>query len=652
MKHRVAGKSLVGVLSAWSFAAVVLLTGCGGGGGNTAGGGSTPTPPPSASTGLIPTPAAVGAEIYAEAAVLRPLGSGFKWVYRSYDYTIRSDGTTVVTQTNGSSGSFIEHEASTLDGASDSTVSIDSSGAVINVTELELAPGASKILLTAPELRSPVRINDQWTVHDARIAASGLDVDGDGKTDPVDLAIWRVVVGPEAVSLPNSASALSAVRVDTHLVARVQPSSGAAVQTVTSRLMSWYAPSIGIVRQAIAGTDVTRAFDADQVLLGYDGGPTGWGYLTAPKVQTSTGLDVGTVPGSTVQTAGGILLDSGWGQVLRLDRNGRVVAFKSTSGSSAVRISQWVQTTIGLRAIELTDTSIKLHDLDSDGVLTGAAPKVADWAGHGPSGSFESLMGFVLAPSKDRIWLWWQRSYSVAGNPTNEIVVRAVGLDGSFVTPEAVTVLTSGSTASSVQLSARVAGAVLLIRETNTSSVTNARWISLNASGASSERSSASWPSTRDWLLSDGVNLWLSWNGPTVSSPTADVPHGVRLDASASFVGVADNVPGLTASVASILDDEIQGAWTRTASAVSGSWFLTGQGFGKLFPEDPVNTSWLTYAEYSPGAGAVAGNVSEVMKVRLPYGTATTPPIFVFDDRVLLLTAKDGLLMPTVIWRR
>ena len=142
--------------------------------------------------------------------------------------------------------------------------------------------GTSLFTINGFELRSPVRVNDQYVLYDGNV--SGIDADGDGRADGVKVAYWRVVVGDEPVepAEPRRADERPARR----LVHRRRGHARAAAATryrVDLTTSAWYEPGVGIVRLTLPSTSPGRAWDLEEVLTGWDGVTEGRGYITQPQ---------------------------------------------------------------------------------------------------------------------------------------------------------------------------------------------------------------------------------------------------------------------------------------------------------------------------------------------------------------------------------
>lgn len=233
---------------------VTLMAACGGGGGGSGGDGGSENP---GVTGLVPAAPTPGTTLLADATVLRPLDATRQWTYAGTQ--VPSAGaapvayTNVMTQTNVTTTQATENVTNAGNNGPDSSLVKRLDGKVITVEDLDITgtglPGSTELT----ELRSPVRVNDQYTSFDERVADSGFDVDRDGRADPVDLAAWVNVIGRETVTLADDAStSVDTVRITVSLVARLVRSSDGEVEfTVTGKQSVWYAESIGIVKVSI-----------------------------------------------------------------------------------------------------------------------------------------------------------------------------------------------------------------------------------------------------------------------------------------------------------------------------------------------------------------------------------------------------------------
>lgn len=238
---------------ALAAAATMALAGCGG---------SDTGDDDSGPTGLVPTAPALGATLFNDATVLRPLVAGASWQYAG----IAPDGdsyTNVITHTSASPG-VTETGTNTFDGGSSHVHVTVVNGNIIQPDPIDANGDGINDFANLIELRSPVRVNDQIVAIDQRLSNMVPDIDGDGHAEALDLATYSRVIGTEDVDL-NGPPTQHAVRIDRITAARVVLSKdGQKLPTVTSTQTVWYAPSIGVVRRRMdqpsesgIGRDVT-----------------------------------------------------------------------------------------------------------------------------------------------------------------------------------------------------------------------------------------------------------------------------------------------------------------------------------------------------------------------------------------------------------
>jgi len=248
-----------------------VLAACGGGGAGSEGGSTGVS-----ATGLVPDAPALGATLYADATVLRPVRDQAIWRYDGVSTPLGGrvvNYTTTTRQSVAADGTVTEFSSNSGNEGADSQVIRVSGGVVSSTVEVDFAGRGVPEVLQITELRSPVRAGDQFVILDKRYAETSIDADGDGRPDALDVAIYARVIGNETVAPPGLA-ALNAVRVDVLVATRVIPSrSGVAGDVVRARTQAWYAPGIGIVR-ARAETPAVNASGADtvdEIITGWQG---------------------------------------------------------------------------------------------------------------------------------------------------------------------------------------------------------------------------------------------------------------------------------------------------------------------------------------------------------------------------------------------
>ncbi len=263
MKHL--GGSLARLMAGATTACAMalLLAACGGGGGDNGQDGS----------GLVPTPPALGATLYTDATAVRPLVAGASWQYAG---TAPGNVGYVSTVTHASAApGVLESATNTFNQGAGSVHVAAVNGNIVQPDAIDADGDGINDIANLIELQSPLRVNEQIVAFDERIANAVADVDGDGRGEYFDLAIYSRVVGAEDVALTGLPTQ-HAVRVDRIVAGRVTFSkSGQSGPTVTSTLSTWYAPGVGIVRRRLdAPSDDGLSRDiSDERLTGWSGLP-------------------------------------------------------------------------------------------------------------------------------------------------------------------------------------------------------------------------------------------------------------------------------------------------------------------------------------------------------------------------------------------
>lgn len=226
-------------LLALAAATTIAVTGCGGGGGST-------DDDDQGVTGLVPAAPTPGATLFSDAKVLRPMKAGARW-----EYAGTADGaaySNVVTQTSAAVG-VTESGTNTLNMGSASVNVAQVNGNIVQVDPVDFDGDGVPDISNLIELRSPVRQNEQFVVIDLRLPNALPDLDGDGRGEHLDIAVYNRVIGTEDVVLAGLPTQ-RAVRVERTGLSRVVMSKdGQKLPTVTAIATTWYAPSVGIVRR-------------------------------------------------------------------------------------------------------------------------------------------------------------------------------------------------------------------------------------------------------------------------------------------------------------------------------------------------------------------------------------------------------------------
>jgi hypothetical protein len=378
---------------------VAALSGCGGGGGGGSAGNSgavqtTPTVP--VTSGLVPDAPAAGAILYADAAPLRVLRDGAVWTYRGVKLpngdgayaTQRIVYTNVVKHATAGVGVSESGSNSFNTGAESSGVRFEG-GAYKSSTGLATSEKAAPLAIDMIELRSPVRINDQYVSFDKHIADSGGDYDGDKVNDAIDMAVYSRVIGEETLDLPNRRQ-VKTVRVDMTFRARVTSSANHSYSAVYESVRStWYAPGIGIVKARLEEPNTAANAPnsvVTEVLENWDGLTEGLGHtgLAAavvlpgvPLAGTSLPFPIDAVGFDTHAVVATSILnqpDYAGIALTQLDARGKVVAMRNYTraelfpGVQYFREPRLLRVGDELRVLVVTDnSSVSMAAFDSTG---------------------------------------------------------------------------------------------------------------------------------------------------------------------------------------------------------------------------------------------------------------------------------------------
>jgi hypothetical protein len=331
-------------------ALATALGGCGGGGSGSGSGTpiTTPVAPPAVS-GLVPAAPTIGATLYADAASLRVLRAGALWRYHGVEKPAGELATDFNSYTNtvtqDASGSGVTESATHMynEAAGSEPIRYEG-GAYIATNKIGYAGDILVQDVDVIELRSPVRINDQFVGIDKHIADIRTDLDGDKVNEALDVAVYSTVIGEEILDLPNRRQ-VKAVHVDLRFRARVKYSKTATFSPVHESLQStWYAPGIGIVKLRQEEPNNTASLPnrvVTELLENWDGLTEGLGHAatvvaTAPAGSSLSGPPlqyVGDVVGfDTSAVAIGQIPDQPSNEglaVAQLDARGKVVAART-----------------------------------------------------------------------------------------------------------------------------------------------------------------------------------------------------------------------------------------------------------------------------------------------------------------------------------
>ncbi len=638
-------QGLVGIVLVCGLAA------CGGGGG----GDSPPGGGPAGPTGLVPAAAAPGAVVVADSRDYRPLSAGSTWTYRQYARGVGPSETRTRHEGSGAS------EVREVDlGGVDSDVTLRRNAAGDTVATLLLPLGAGRNLtISGTELTRELRAGQQLVVFDSRVADVG-DLDGDGRSDALDIAIWRVVVGLEDQVLPATGRPLRVLRIDERIALRTVPTGAGGPRLSVVRGSSWYAQGVGLVRSVSFADDGVTTED-DRRLSGFDAGSRGLGTLTLTDgaVQAVPVVTRSVVTGDQIFT-----LESGVG-LGRRDSRGRLLgtAPSTRTGDSSSTQQELAATPDGVRLITIpplgSPGGIQIDAVGADGRLAG--PRLGGFelptdrtilcascrrlASHPESSTiwFVTTETAMPEPSVSRTYLVLRRLGSdgaLRGSPVEYIPPSA----GSFVIFEVrdVKAHAGGVWVLLDELVGGVGRGLRIVAFDNAGNVVfSRRYRPVTASGTEWDRVG---------LVMDGSSRWLLWTPRALIGGTGDrVPRAVRLGADGAPQGVPDTDEGLGAASLGALPEALWGNWPFNVVAAGGRWWISGFEISPAYDDgasgprqhtvigviDPVDEAGLR------GAPAV-----------LRHAAAEVGPVgLVLRDWVLWGTGSGGFGPPVLLWR-
>lgn len=646
--------------------ALALLVGCGGGGGSGtsapdggAGGGSGPGG--TSATGLIPTAPAVGEVLHADTSVFRPLSAGASWTYRD---EANGNGVEVtVSQHSGANGLIVETRSD--DTTNPTTLRVGADGR-IEVTALLPLSQTRSVQVDGTELPATLRANAQFTIVDQQITDAGVDVDADGRSDQVDVAVWRRVIGNEAVALPNRAQPLDAVRVDSWILIRIRPSAGTAAVTEGRRVATWYARGIGVVREAMFQPGEALPFESDERLLGMELDGRGYGYVIRPpqRAQADNVLVDPLRPAVlALQLDDGALVATSYRanpSLARLDKSGVLRAVHPfVVGGVLPTLRGLLRLDVGIRALTGSFPTFTMIPVTDDGQVVDSGPAPLIDLGNGRERmSAEELSDIVHQPGASRFWVVWKRFYMPApGSTAIEVVVREVAADGSLPGAE-LRIPVDAPMADDIRPVALQDGVALTWSSPNMATggrfsryvvVDRVRGIQVDKTFVLNDP--AALGSVRAGILAGGADTWLTWVGPSAADATASLPHAWRLDGAGTVVGTGSDLASALAAVVSPLDAAFTDRWPGRVAVASGQWFALGSGVGPLYAGHAYPRRFVAFGQFDPGAAGVTGQLRAVAGYTIPLEPVNALRPLVFDDRVLLLADDGFALRPTVVWR-
>ena len=660
---------------------VLALTACGGGGGGSAPTGGSPAAPPSAPTlpSLVPAPLPLGTVVAQSALSLRPLADGMVWHYRGKDFSRPANGfaygiynnTASLSQTAGSAALTEVINNPFGIGSGIQSVRVDGS-TIVNVYDVELTDNIIIGDHVSVELRSPVQVNDQYVVFERNGFNFGEDVDGDGRSETADVAVFRRVIGLEDLNVRGVAFA-GAVRVDTITRLRLHPTGGAAPAIGEFVQSDWYAPGVGIVKKQARVVNSTLPIELEEELVAWDGITSGLGAMAPVTLQYSVaGAGMSPLLGiaAAVPFDNHVLLfshqddnDSLGVRSSKVDLSGRVLtsndyptSLLNTVRLSAVRLAnEAFLLTYGLTAQEL-----QLARFDSDGnllsdpvtgiSLPGGSPSLVDLrvVDHTP----------VAVGLGSELWIAWIRTHRLPNTTTvEELVVRPYDRLGNPLASE--TIVRSRLFGQLSEPKMVVNGTAALLGFLDSQSNNGAyHYVTLTRNGIQPILAINPGEITEEFFLSPASLVstltggGVFWNGRSLLSSVFDFTvKGLRIDSNGLPVRVgsgldfsAENLPGTTFD---------SGLSIKRGSGIS-SIPVAAQKQDRIYTEDPLPQPIFEIGHFTPGAGAWASTGTFSRSVRIPETDLFVGEgwAYAYSDRLIFVTWAFKEARMTVVWRR
>ena len=646
----------------------LTLAACGGGGGDAAGTGTSTVP---GASGLLPAATAAGATLETDVARLRVLRAGATWRYTGVVRPVGAAArayTNVVTHTLDATG-VMESSTNPLDSGADSQVVRIEAGAV----KIALSMADLGVLRTIDfvELRAPVRVGDQITQFDERLADAIADLDGDGRREGLDLAIWTRVIGEEVIDLLHRPG-VRAVRVDTSIAMRLRPSASTSPEqpTLTSVQRNWYMAGVGLGRSESETPSELSPGATDLVveeLESWDGLTEGLGAM--PPV-------TGRVPGDDAALGGprdavafsdhAVMIVAGPGGdtgaagpvLASVNLHGTVTAIHPIDIADSLLEfgpGNLLRVGDGLRLITRVggaSPGVVMTSRGSDGQAMGGAPvRLINALPMGPSPINQPAIAMASTP--DRIWLMWLRAAEGAAPDAIfavDVVLQGFTTDGTALSPPRVLVAQVDSRDVHAFRVAANSSHVLASWAVQATMANHPYAVFDAVSGAElARRTTTALPpfiGVSVPLAREG-QLALSWQVGGIIAGAGAVLLDANFDALSATPG---DWQGNLLPPAPLL--AVEGP---SFTAHEDIWLLWG---GQSHLREPLNgntLSTLTLLTMPAGQGPLTSHPMTI-QVRLPATGGeplTAQGVLVFADRLLLYgRSNDNKLVTVPVWRR
>lgn len=677
------------VWSALSLATLFALSACGGGGGGSGAGasassGTTPAPAvpaapspvpvspavPPAAPALIPEAGPVGATLYESALVLRVLRPDAVWTYRGTEGNpsvgmVPLVYTNIVTQAG--SGAVVSQTASNaFNGGTGAARALRyDSGTYKFATPAAFIQGNVTLAADIVELRSPVKLNDQYTSLDQKGVNLGIDLDGDKVNDTADFAVYARVIGKEFVDLPNRLG-VDTVRVDTTMRSRSTLSAKGTLTPVNEVVYShWYAPGVGVVKSRLSKADVVGGTlpgaTMTEVLQNWDGLTEGLGQTarvkaTAPASSLLAGSElqypfdavgfgthavVGAFLPNKPPSAGVVLaqLDPG-GKVLSARNYGIAELFPGAEYLTDLRLLRYGDELRMLAKVGPGDIGMVAFDASGQRIVRASVRLLSEPM----MASNLQEPSFRAAIDDTGVWVGWRHFVNQGtGLYRYAMSLRQFTLDGQAV-GSARTFLSPADTTNILDSSLAIDGTRLALSWRSVDALDTRRMILIDTTSGAllAERpvdvSSEQCFHIRMVALRPGLAAVCS-NG---SSRTVGA---ARLGTNGEFLlSSGPTLPGEKLSA-----PWYSGFWGGEYTGSKGELMVAGLENGRYWPEEDSSFFTVVFRTRSAGGPLSAGQPE--LLARIKNGDIALSKIVLLDKRSLIIERdQQGYLHSTSVW--
>jgi len=206
-------------------------------------------------------PAAPAAPVVAPSADYFPMGAGDRWLF--------DDGSSVRvcgTRSAGGETATVLRSVDTYGALQDESLYVKSADGVRELVADD-ADAFARAVGPLQQMRWPLVVGSAFTQVDKTVD-SGLDVDGDGRTEPLAILSVVVVQGLEAVDVPAGRFD-GCVHLRTLITRTLKVGPLATPSTSVSTGDEWFAPGVGIVKGEYLVVQPDQLWSGARALSGY-----------------------------------------------------------------------------------------------------------------------------------------------------------------------------------------------------------------------------------------------------------------------------------------------------------------------------------------------------------------------------------------------